>query len=53
MNMKRITAIVLALAFASVAGAQSSIWFDGSLEAAQTRALAENKLILIDFSSPL
>jgi hypothetical protein len=51
--MRRIAAIVLALTFAAAAGAQPSIWFDGSLEAAQAKALAENKLILIDFSSPL
>jgi len=51
--MRRIAAIALALTFASMAGAQSSIWYDGSLEAAQAKALAENKLILIDFSSPL
>jgi len=51
--MRRITAIVLVFAFAAGAGAQSAIWFDGSLEAAQAKALAENKLILVDFSSPL
>ena len=52
-GMRKATVIVLMLALAGAVGAQSSIWFNGSLEAAQAKALAENKLILIDFSSHL
>lgn len=49
--MKKATALALLLLLAGAAAAQSPAWFKGSLEEALAKAKAENKLVLVDFSS--
>lgn len=47
--MKKVTAFLLMLLFASSSFAQTSIWFNGTYDDAKAKAQQENKLIFIDF----
>jgi len=49
--MKKALALSLLLLLAVAASAQSPDWFKGSLDEAFAKAKAENKLVLLDFSS--
>lgn len=50
-DMKRIFAMLLLLLLPASLFAQTDVWFTGSLDDARAKAAAENKLVLIDFSS--
>jgi hypothetical protein len=50
MKIKFVTFSLLVL-LAATASAQSLGWFKGSLDDAFAKAKAENKLVLVDFSS--
>jgi len=49
--MKRVLAVALLLLSAAAASAQGLDWFKGSLDEAFAKAKAENKLVILDFSS--
>lgn len=49
--MRKALALTLLLLLAAAASAQSLEWFKGSLDEAFAKAKAENKLVLLDFSS--
>jgi hypothetical protein len=49
--MKKGVVFSILLAIAAAASAQSLNWFKGSLDDAFAKAKAENKLVLVDFSS--
>ena len=49
--MKKTAGFALLLVLAGAASAQSLDWFKGTPDEAFVKAKAENKLVLIDFSS--
>ncbi len=49
--MKKALFVLLALLFAVSAFAQSSVWSEGSFEAAKAEAQKEGKLLIVDFYS--
>ena len=49
--MKKACCLILAMLCASTAFAQNAVWFDGSFDAAMSKAAAEGKLIVVDFYS--
>jgi uncharacterized protein YyaL (SSP411 family) len=49
--MRKTAAVALFIFAAGIASAQGLDWFKGSPEEAFAKAKAENKLVLVDFSS--
>ena len=49
--MKKIIAVLFALALASAAFAQNADWFKGTVDEAVAKAKADHKLVLVDFYS--